>query len=86
MVAQRLYYHSLEGMLCLSLLLVVLLCAMSQFGLFEVGQIKAHLHGATPIWEDRATSGEEAEEQVWPQTVGGSQRHFQRHLPMSVKH
>ena len=73
-------------MLCLSLLLVVLLCAMSQFGPFEVGEIKAHIHVAAPIWEDWATGGEEAEEQVWPQTVGGSQRHFQRHLPMSVKH
>ena len=44
MVAQRLYYLRLEGMLCLSLFLVVLLGAMSQLGPFEVGQIKAHLH------------------------------------------
>jgi hypothetical protein len=64
-------------MLRLSFLLFSLLCAMSQLGPFE--------RVAAPIWEDWATGREEAEEQNWPQTVGCSKRHFQRHLPMSVK-
>ena len=37
---------------------------------------------AAPISEDWATGGDQAGKQKWPQTVGGSKRHFQRHLPI----